>query len=196
MQTAEKWATRSDAWTPDDDKRLANLVLKHIRTGGTQLKAFEEAANLLGRTSAACGYRWNGVVRKHYKQEIELAKQARKNKNASPSDTEPAATATASTTTPETTLSTSESIKDVIDFLQTYDAGYQKLRNYVAEVEQEKQTLLARIEELESQLKSQQDESEKAVNSKQLEEDSRTLFAIMERARKLLGDSGRSQSES
>ena len=68
---------RSDAWTPEDDVTLAELVLRHIREGSTQLVAFDEAAALLGRTSAACGYRWNGVVRRHYEDAIRDAKQVR-----------------------------------------------------------------------------------------------------------------------
>ncbi len=69
---------RSDAWTPEDDVTLAELVLRHIREGSTQLVAFDEAAALLGRTSAACGYRWNGVVRRHYEDAIREAKQVRR----------------------------------------------------------------------------------------------------------------------
>jgi len=78
MELMERWASRSDAWTPEDDVTLAELVLKHIREGSTQLIAFDEAASLLGRTSAACGYRWNGVVRRHYDEAIRDAKQVRR----------------------------------------------------------------------------------------------------------------------
>ena len=34
--------TRQDAWTQDEDLLLAEVVLRHIREGGTQLAAFEE----------------------------------------------------------------------------------------------------------------------------------------------------------
>jgi RsfA family transcription factor len=34
--------TRQDAWTQDEDILLAEVVLRHIREGGTQLSAFEE----------------------------------------------------------------------------------------------------------------------------------------------------------
>ena len=78
MELMERWASRSDAWTPEDDVTLAELVLRHIREGSTQLVAFDEAAALLGRTSAACGYRWNGVVRRHYEDAIREAKQVRR----------------------------------------------------------------------------------------------------------------------
>lgn len=70
--------TRQDAWTKDEDVLLAEVVLRHIREGGTQLQAFEEVGKKLTRTPAACGFRWNSLVRKQYKTGIELAKKQRK----------------------------------------------------------------------------------------------------------------------
>lgn len=70
--------TRQDAWSQDEDLLLAEVVLRHIREGGTQLQAFEEVGKQLSRTSAACGFRWNSFVRKQYKSGIELAKKQRK----------------------------------------------------------------------------------------------------------------------
>lgn len=70
--------TRQDSWTKEEDVLLAEIVLKHIREGGTQLQAFEDVGKQLSRTSAACGFRWNANVRKLYKTEIDLAKQQRK----------------------------------------------------------------------------------------------------------------------
>ena len=70
--------TRQDAWTKDEDVLLAEVVLRHIREGGTQLQAFEEVGKKLSRTPAACGFRWNSLVRKQYKSGIELAKKQRK----------------------------------------------------------------------------------------------------------------------
>lgn len=69
---------RQDAWTKDEDLLLAEVVLRHIREGSTQLKAFEEVGQKLSRTAAACGFRWNSSVRKQYKTGIELAKRQRK----------------------------------------------------------------------------------------------------------------------
>lgn len=69
---------RQDAWTKDEDLLLAEVVLRHIREGSTQLKAFEEVGQKLNRTPAACGFRWNSFVRKQYKTGIELAKKQRK----------------------------------------------------------------------------------------------------------------------
>ena len=44
---------RQDAWTKDEDLLLAEVVLRHIREGSTQLKAFEEVGQKLNRTPAA-----------------------------------------------------------------------------------------------------------------------------------------------
>ncbi|GGE66356.1 RsfA family transcriptional regulator [Priestia taiwanensis] len=70
--------TRQDAWTEDEDLLLAEVVLRHIREGGTQLSAFKEVGRNLSRTAAACGFRWNSYVRKLHKANIEEAKQHRK----------------------------------------------------------------------------------------------------------------------
>lgn len=71
--------TRSDAWCDSSDSALAMTVLKHIRNGSTQLKAFEEVGETIGRTAAACGFRWNSFVRKKYADAIKKAKAERKN---------------------------------------------------------------------------------------------------------------------
>lgn len=75
-------ATRQDAWTEDDDLLLAEVVLRHIREGSTQLNAFEEVGYRLGRTSAACGFRWNSLVRKKYLSAIQIAKAQRQQRKA------------------------------------------------------------------------------------------------------------------
>lgn len=71
---------RQDAWSHEDDLLLAETVLHHIRDGSTQVAAFDEVADKLNRTSAACGYRWNAEVRDQYVQAVELAKKQRKEK--------------------------------------------------------------------------------------------------------------------
>jgi RsfA family transcription factor len=191
VSTVERWVTRSDAWTPEDDARLAELVLDHIRTGSTQLRAFEEAGSELGRTAAACGYRWNGVVRKHYKEQIEAAKRERKAlQKAAGSTTERGYGVQA------VTMTSSESMKDVIKFLQAFDEQYQKLRQQVDALESERRQLQERVRELETQLTRTVPTPGDPITPEQLEEDSRTLFAIMERARKLLeGDGARPRTE-
>lgn len=69
---------RQDAWTDEDDLLLAETVLRHVREGSTQLNAFEEVGDQLNRTSAACGFRWNAVVRYSYEQALQLAKNTEK----------------------------------------------------------------------------------------------------------------------
>ncbi|MDT9755561.1 RsfA family transcriptional regulator [Heyndrickxia coagulans] len=71
-------AVRQDAWTQEEDLLLSDIVLRHIREGSTQLRAFEEAGKRMNRTAAACGFRWNSYVRKQYASEIEAAKKERK----------------------------------------------------------------------------------------------------------------------
>lgn len=72
---------RQDAWTDEDDLLLAETVLRHVREGSTQLNAFEEVGDKLNRTSAACGFRWNAVVRHRYEKALQLSKKQRKQKN-------------------------------------------------------------------------------------------------------------------
>ncbi|WP_096435518.1 RsfA family transcriptional regulator [Alteribacter populi] len=69
---------RQDAWNNDEDLTLAEVVLRHIREGSTQLSAFEEVGQKLSRTPAACGFRWNSAIRKKYDTAIQLAKKQRK----------------------------------------------------------------------------------------------------------------------
>jgi prespore-specific regulator len=76
-----KMKVRQDAWTDEDDLLLAETVLRHVREGSTQLNAFEEVGDKLNRTSAACGFRWNAVVRHRYEKALQLSKKQRKQKN-------------------------------------------------------------------------------------------------------------------
>ena len=68
------------------DKRrrspLAETVLRHIRSGSTQIKAFDEVGDTLNRTSAACGFRWNAEVRPNYEDAVQLAKQRKELKRS------------------------------------------------------------------------------------------------------------------
>ncbi|MFQ3545853.1 RsfA family transcriptional regulator [Halobacillus rhizosphaerae] len=75
-------APRQDAWKEEEDTLLAETVLKYICEGKTQLEAFQEVAERLRRTPAACGFRWNATVRKDYQNEIQEAKLNRKEKRA------------------------------------------------------------------------------------------------------------------
>ena len=70
---------RKDAWQPSEDQFLAQTVLEHIRRGNTQLNAFEDVSERLGRSAAACGFRWNSTVRKEYEDAIKEAKEFKRN---------------------------------------------------------------------------------------------------------------------
>ncbi|QQK80618.1 RsfA family transcriptional regulator [Salicibibacter cibi] len=74
-------ALRQDAWNEEEDLMLAEIVLKNIREGRTQLQAFEEVGKKLERTSAACGFRWNATIRKKYDEAVKIAKQQKKKQN-------------------------------------------------------------------------------------------------------------------
>jgi len=69
---------RQDAWLEENDQLLAEAVIRHVTEGSTQLNAFEEAGDALNRTAAACGFRWNAVVRKTYEEQLAEAKKERK----------------------------------------------------------------------------------------------------------------------
>lgn len=61
---------RKDQWTEADDARLAEIVIQSVKSGGTQLEAFEKAAAELNRTKQACGFRWNKTLRGQYNQTL------------------------------------------------------------------------------------------------------------------------------
>lgn len=179
METVERWTTRSDAWTPDDDQKLAEIVLRHIREGSTQLNAFVEAANLLGRTPAACGYRWNGVVRRNYTEDI---KQAKLEKKAHSSLKGHFARRRAWYPELEDT-----SIEGIIRALKQHERLYYELQEQNRELQERVNTLQQEIEQLQYENRQLREREQSPYNGvEQLAEDSKTLLAIMERARKLL----------
>lgn len=61
---------RKDQWTEEDDARLAEIVIQAVKSRGTQLEAFEQAAAELNRTKQACGFRWNKTLRGQYNQTL------------------------------------------------------------------------------------------------------------------------------
>jgi prespore-specific regulator len=178
--------TRQDAWSQDEDLLLAEVVLRHIREGGTQLQAFEEVGKQLSRTSAACGFRWNSFVRKQYKSGIELAKKQRKElkKQSIPTDNEITKESSAQET-PSSSKAKSEDItfQAVIHFLE----GLQKQAAAAQSVTEAKEKSIQKIKELEKKSYSLAAENERlAKNLKAIEEDYRSLIEIMERARKMV----------
>ncbi|PDY46269.1 RsfA family transcriptional regulator [Bacillus pseudomycoides] len=192
---------RQDAWTDEDDLLLAETVLRHVREGSTQLNAFEEVGDQLNRTSAACGFRWNAVVRYSYEQALQLAKRHRKDKMRAangehakkrllytPSasavitvDEEPVVNNTVPRSEPAVS-STSITMQDVIYFLQTVGSSSVKvtaLENENVRLKQEIKAQMLRNEELEKKLEKLEQQSNT------VQEDYETLMNIMNRARKL-----------
>jgi prespore-specific regulator len=192
-------AARQDAWTPDDDLLLAEVTLRHIREGGTQLGAFEEVGEKLGRTAAACGFRWNSFVRKKYEAAIQIAKAQRKQRKQvtrirpaalpRPTGYEESAMAT-STELPEIvtaaagcgSLEEEVSLDAVIRFLK----NQKDLGKRVKQLEKE----LQEKDEAIHQLREDNQRMNKELNHVQsdyqvVNEDYRTLIQIMDRARKM-----------
>ncbi|WLR50762.1 RsfA family transcriptional regulator [Bacillus tianshenii] len=180
--------TRQDAWSEKDDKLLAETVLRHIREGSTQLNAFDEVGDVLNRTSAACGFRWNAIVRAEYSKEIARAKKERKQRmRALNLKTQPLYSP------PEATLDFSEiarnteqevSLDDVIAFLQELKDGQDTNNGEFAEqierLQAENDTLSKQTEQLEKQI------LQKEEAFQMIEKDYEALVKIMDRARKMV----------
>lgn len=174
--------TRQDAWTQDEDLLLAEVVLRHIREGGTQLGAFEEVGRSLTRTAAACGFRWNSFVRKQYKSGIELAKKQRKDLKKQV-NTEVTQNIQAEIEVEPVELKSTLNIREVIVFLQEYE----KTEHHLQEIISENIHLKNQLDHLQEHI--QKLSSEKLTlesNIQLIEEDYKALIEIMERARKMV----------
>ncbi|MDQ0217187.1 RsfA family transcriptional regulator [Peribacillus cavernae] len=178
---------RQDAWTQDEDLLLAELVLRYIREGSTQLKAFEEVGRQLSRTAAACGFRWNSCVRKQYQSGIEVAKKQRKeNKKASGEqiDVEPASPLPAlvaeQTEVQAMQGPASVTVDEVIQYLTKMDE-FSKLFN------KERDQLTNGYNDVKKEYQALQEENNKLKEQlRAVEEDYRSLLQIMDRARKMV----------
>lgn len=172
--------TRQDAWTQDEDLLLAEVVLRSIREGGTQLSAFEEVGRKLTRTAAACGFRWNSYVRKQYQSGIEAAKKQRK-------ELRKKLGVHASHFSNELTAYQPEkkeglSLQDVIRFLEQYQ---QTPPN--SDLQAEKNELAAQVEELKKETDQLKEENSNLKNRlKAKENDYKALIEIMDRARQIV----------
>jgi cell division protein FtsB len=176
--------TRQDAWSQDEDLLLAEVVLRYIREGGTQLQAFEEVGKHLSRTAAACGFRWNSYVRKQYKSGIELAKKQRKEvKNQTPPSNHQQPASNVNSILQKEEVDDELNFQAVIHFLHQL---YQKAE-ISSSIQEDKEKSNSKIKELEKQtyyLAAENERLEK--NLKTMEEDYRSLMEIMERARKMV----------
>lgn len=174
-------STRQDAWTEDDDLLLAEVTLRHIREGSTQLAAFEEVAEKLGRTPAACGFRWNSCVRKNYDAAIQIAKSQRQGLNKRRKKQ-----VSVSQSELERQSDPVSSLATVIRFLRQHKQEYAETSKRVRQLEKQ---LSEREAELE-QLRTEHDELKRKVNNTEadyqsINDDYKALIKIMERARKL-----------
>ena len=189
-------AVRQDAWSPDDDLILAEVTLRHIREGSTQLAAFEEVGERIGRTSAACGFRWNSCVRKRYEDAIQIAKQQRQKRNYLKKQTVTPTSQVSSLAVYDSeersfkqdagSLDEGLSVDAVIRFLRGWKTTYQDLSRQIKLFEKE---LKDKEEEL-YRLRSENERLTKEVNSAQTDyrtvnDDYKTLIQIMDRARRL-----------
>ncbi|MDD9147649.1 MULTISPECIES: RsfA family transcriptional regulator [unclassified Sporolactobacillus] len=204
---------RQDAWSHEDDLLLAETVLRHIREGSTQLDAFEEVGDRLNRTGAACGFRWNAIVRKKYEQAIEIAKKQRKQKKraeqrskivrpapvfsaaesaylANPSDTDTNNEIEAVGTDPDITAASDRqaekegiNLSDVIAFLKTLQRG----KATTGRLEQENSHLKLENDKLLQKVSELEKEIGGLQNRQQtVEDDYQALIGIMDRARRMV----------
>lgn len=185
--------TRQDAWTGEDDLLLAETVLRHIRSGSTQLKAFDEVGDKLNRTSAACGFRWNAEVRQNYEDAVQLAKKQRKELKRSEANVEkeqllqpkPKKKIVINAEFSEELVSNKHSLtmQDVISFLQNLGHTNPQLDRVQIENE-DLHTKLASLQKTNDELETKL----AALTKKQkaIEEDYAMLVRIMDRARKLV----------
>ncbi|WP_243292980.1 RsfA family transcriptional regulator [Bacillus sp. FJAT-47783] len=207
---------RQDAWSEENDLLLAETVLRHVREGSTQLNAFEEVGDKLNRTSAACGFRWNAVVRHNYEKALQLAKKQRKQKMRALGKGQPAKKRLLYSP-PETSLPSEEpTLTDALqndheqeiyvpvtstDSIQTQsiqneltmDQVIQFLKSYkgnhlhISAIEEENMRLKQQNEEL---IRKNEDLEKQIAKLEQdavtVQEDYETLMQIMNRARKLV----------
>lgn len=184
-------AIRQDAWTEEDDLILAEVTLRHIREGSTQLAAFEEVGEKIGRTAAACGFRWNSCIRKKYEAAISLAKSQRQKRShyrkQSGSSVSAVATLEAADGGKHDAVSEeSISIDAVIRFLRQWKGTYLEMSRQIKALEKE---LKEKEEELEA-LRRDKEQLDKEISNVQTDyrvvnDDYKALIQIMDRARKL-----------
>ncbi|UCZ54374.1 RsfA family transcriptional regulator [Bacillus shivajii] len=193
---------RQDAWSEEDDLLLAETVLRHIREGSTQLTAFDEVGDALNRTSAACGFRWNAVVRNKYNDAIKLAKKHRKERKRQQANELKPSTYVPQKKEQQPTfdsfvpnsfsrdaqpqrdvkVESEMTLQDVIDFLQGMNGQGQKDRLLAQENEAlklENNELRQKVNDLEKTLAKLEHEH------KVIEEDYQSIIGIMNRARRM-----------
>jgi prespore-specific regulator len=192
-------ATRQDAWTPDDDLLLAEVTLRHIREGSTQLCAFEEVGERLSRTAAACGFRWNSTVRKRYEDAIQIAKAHRQERKkakrklksvASLSLVEEASLVEENNQTngKETVALRHQEMQEELSFdvVIRFLRGQKDVFKRMKQLEKEAEDSRRELEELRAENESLKEElSLMKSNYQVVNDDYKALIQIMDRARKM-----------
>lgn len=186
-------AIRQDAWSPDDDLILAEVTLRHIREGSTQLAAFEEVGQRIARTSAACGFRWNSCVRKRYDEAISLAKQQRQKRSylkkqgiTTISGSDRIAVEEVDSGKTDMLSAESMSLEAIIRYLRQWKGTVQEMSRHIRQLEKEVKEKDERL----SEFREQNDRLSKEVNEVQTDyrvvnDDYKALIRIMDRARRL-----------
>jgi prespore-specific regulator len=185
---------RQDSWSYENDNVLAETVLNHIRIGSTQLNAFDEAAELLLRTSAACAFRWNAEVRKRYEYEFKKAKAQRLKNKARHVGKNSIATTTS--TEQIDNLVIASNVNDQEFDQRNYETNYldqiinlvqnqkTQLANTAKQIKILKEQLSVKDTEI-RHLRRQLEEPKTEPNELTVIEDYRTLLQILQRARQL-----------
>ncbi|MDQ0205423.1 RsfA family transcriptional regulator [Alkalicoccobacillus murimartini] len=180
---------RQDAWSHEDDVLLAETVLTHIKDGSTQLRAFDEVGDTLNRTSAACGFRWNAVVRQKHLKSIANAKKERKERKRAAGFTyyssnkpvwAPASLLYPSPVQVET-YQDDTCLEDIIQSLQQFAQKTSQQTN-----QEEVRSLYSENELLKNQNYELKQELQKIKQDNSIiEEDYQSLIQIMNRARRM-----------
>lgn len=189
-------AVRQDAWSAEDDLILAEVTLRHIREGSTQLTAFEEVGEKIARTPAACGFRWNSCVRKKYEAAIQIAKAQRQKRNylkkQSPLMSGSSMASLASIDLEEG-LYKSEGVTEETISIDAVIRFLRQWKNTVQESSRHMRSLEKKIREKEEEIAALREENRRLslqVNEVQTDyrvvnDDYKALIQIMDRARRL-----------
>ncbi|TFE31721.1 RsfA family transcriptional regulator [Cohnella luojiensis] len=186
-------AVRQDAWSPDDDLILAEVTLRHIREGSTQLSAFEEVGQRIARTSAACGFRWNSCVRKRYDEAIGMAKQQRQKRNylkkqgiSTISGAERLVVEEGDNGKNDLLSAESMSLEAIIRYLRQWKGTVQEMSRQIRHLEKElkdKDDRLNEYREVNERLSKEVNEVQ--TDYRVVNDDYKALIRIMDRARRL-----------
>jgi prespore-specific regulator len=178
---------RQDAWTKDEDVILAEVTLRHIREGSTQLVAFEEVGEKLTRTPAACGFRWNSLIRKQYEKAIAEAKKVRKERNKRRSKQDNSLEENTFSLKSETYSSfegeRNLSLHEIIAFLQQMQSAAPSAKN----LEAENKALLTRLANMKKENGTLKNKLDKVIKDYDMVcREYKEVLQIMDRARKLV----------